>query len=150
MYNYDIDTLVSRLANGESQEDIAQEMSDALTQAAKRRKAEEEERLARENFSRQRKAKAETCAKAVVEALADYFDAIGESGVAQAMRDDSATVKSTMDMLDSVGMLMTLFPIDSAKTTIKRTEPADKKEPIANKNKTDWTDNVIAKFLASL
>ena len=155
MYNYDINALVSRLANGESQEDIAQEMSDALNQAAKRHKAEEEERLARENASRQRKANAKTCAYEVVTALAKYFNAIGEPELAKSITADNNTIDSTVEMLESVAAILRMFPVNSTTSEYVNVKPVvsdreTKNDNYKEKSAKDWADKAIWNFLASL
>ena len=146
---YDVNELVNRLANGETEEDIAAEMTKALNAAVSKRKEAE---AAKSDANR--KAAARTCAREIIIALSNYFYDIGQEELAEHINTDDTAIDEIVEMIDSIGQLV---------STLNKIAPNDKDNKelnvnlnLNNTNKktaprtTDWADDAIFKFLAGL
>lgn len=152
---YDIEELVSRLANGETEEALAAEMTNSLNEAIAAAKArKEEERKCNEAAKAAAHTEAaKNCVRDIILAISDYYDDIGEYEMSNNILSLSPKeIDDLAEMLESFTSLAKLF--SGSLTTEKNATTAKKTAPKFNfskeENELDWASERIKDFLASL
>lgn len=162
---YDVNDILTRLRNGASAEDIANEVADAINLANRtyqeeekakaaeaKRKAEEEARIAKEAACRRASqvGNLQDILDSAVEWLADYV------GV-EATDDDYIDAEELLESVDKMKRIFDFFPSDfhSVFTTSETKNGKTTTKTIKNDNgkvtsTSDTTDAIISDFLREL
>ena len=137
---YDIEELISRLSNGESEEAIAAEMTKNLNEAISTvKKCEEEKRKSQEAAQSEA---AKECVETFILALAEYYEKIGAKEMKEdLLRFSAKNIQRMVEALESITSLTKLFhsfmPSDNAP------EDKTKYDPYLHNNNNNTSKNLL-------
>lgn len=167
---YDVEDLVSRLTNGETEDDIASEMTNNLNKAIQEVKKREEEWNAQMAALKTKVARrtnaARECAKQLIAAIAQYYEDIDEKEMSASLLNTSdEEINKIADALESITSLTkfihSFIPTDdTSKKSYNNNYKhdyddniqniKDNKPPRKDKDNSNWVTKTIEDFLSTL
>ena len=154
---YNIDSIISELANGKSEGDIAKELSDMLNAAIAQKKQKEAEKEAEEAVARQKaqEEKIAFIAQNMIEYLVNYLYAIDCNNMAEYI--DAHWYEVSREITETLMSLRTIMPFydklfvqqTEEKKTTKTAEKGNTRPIIIldTKDSTEYSDKMVDEIL---
>lgn len=154
---YNIDSIISELANGKSEGDIAKELSDMLNAAIAQKKQKEAEEAANRQKAQERQTQEDITliAESMIEYLVDYLHTIDCHNMAEYI--DAHWEETTQEVIAVLMNLRTVMPFynklfiqkTEEKKTTEKAEKGNTKFSVTldNKCSTEYSDKMVDEVL---